>query len=108
MITNLERYQALQHVDGEYILALDNKEHLDETLVKGSIVSPITWVDFEEHRFTRFILDDGLHQVVCHCRPEFFPEEYEASSIFGVEAILSRTDELSLFCYSIERRDPVA
>ena len=107
-MTNLERYQSLQNVDGEYILALNDMNHLDETHVKGSIISPITWADFEQHRFTRFTLDDGISQVVCHCRPELFPEDYDAHSFFGVEAILSRTDEESLFCYSIERRDPVA
>lgn len=102
-MNNLERFLALAEVPGEFISNVISSEHLEDIHVKGFITSPYTFADFEEHRFYRFVLDDGLNVIPCYCRPTIFPEDYSSDTVFSIQAIFSQTDETSLFCHTIER-----
>lgn len=101
-MNNVERQVALYGVPGSFIRDVVVQPHLTDLTVKGAIVSPYTFVTFEDVTLHRFILDDGVNEVVCYCRSSTLPEDYSVDTLHTIHAIVSHTDETSLFCYSFE------
>lgn len=101
-MNNVERQKALRDVPGSFIRDVIVQPHLTHLTVKGAILAPYTFVTFEDVTLHRFVLDDGVNEVTCYCRSHTLPKEYTADTLHTIQAILSHTDETSLFCYSFE------